>query len=272
MLPIIYWSDINILCDIQFNILLLPPIFTHANLQYSVSAGIKFAGIGFLYILHYSMLIWSVCPRSLEQGTGGLWKGWGSSMWFVSIPAMVIKFAIIITHDKVTSYYLVGPVADKIALYLSLFMFLFMVYTAKDAKEHGQLGKHLLVLVTQEMSDGMDMLAVILDEGEGIPKGLKFTILITVTSFFCLLPLDVRRETAHFRGNDREQLAAVRTLIKVVCVNCVFIAIRLFLWWNYGRHGVIFCLKNAICTIICLRGVYSVFATKQPVREMIQIV
>ena len=208
------------------------------------------AGIGLLQGL-YSMLIRSVCQRSLEQGTGGLWKGWGSATWFVSIPAMVIKFAIIITHDEVTSYYyLVGPVADKVALYLSVFLFLFLVYTAKDAKQHRQLGNHLSVLVAQEMSDGIEMLTVILDEGEGIPKGLQFTILISVTSFFCLLPLDVHRETAHFRGNDREQLTAVRTLIKVVCVNCVFLTIRLFLWWKHGREGVIFCFKNAICSII----------------------
>lgn len=269
MLPI-SWYSIFTSCSIQFIVLLRSPSLKQYDRK---SSGVIMAGICILLGL-YPTLISSFCAGCLEQGTRGLWKVWGFSMWFVTIPMVVFQYAGTITDDSVTEshfksiYPFYGPVATKIALYFSAILFLFLVYTAKDAKQHQKLGNHLSVLVAQEMSDGIEML----DEREGISKELKFTILISVTLFFCLLPLDVCRETAHIHGNDREQLAAVRTLIKVVCVNCVFIAIRLFIWWKHGREGVIFCFKNAICTIICLREVYSVFATKQPVREMIQIV
>ena len=183
------------------------------------------AGVGILLGL-YPTLISSFCAGCLEQGTRGLWKVWGFSMWFVTIPMVVFQYAGTITDDSVTEshfkstiYPFYGPAATKIALYFSAILFLFLVYTAKDAKQHQKLGNHLSVLVAQEMSDGIEML----DEREGISKELKFTILISVTLFFTFIATGcVQRNRSH--SWKRQRAVGCCTHINQSCVRqlCIY--------------------------------------------------
>ena len=99
------------------------------------------------------------------------------------------------------------------------------------------------------------MLDVIIEENEfshGVPKGFEKAMVAFVCISFLLSPLQLVE--IKIRGSGRWKIrkwtAGLRTTLQIICVNCVFLGLRMYLRRGYEKDVSIFIAKNAI--VICL--------------------
>ena len=104
------------------------------------------------------------------------------------------------------------------------------------------------------------MLDVIIEENEfshGVPKSFEKAMVAFVCISFLLSPLQLVE--IKIRGSGRWKIrkwtAGLRTTLQIICVNCVFLWFRMYLWRGYEKDASIFITKNAI--VICL-GLFEI--------------
>ena len=116
----------------------------------------------------------------------------------------------------------------------------------------------LSLRIALDLFDGVEMLEVILDENElchGVPKAFEQAIIAFVCISFLLSPLQLMEIKSGVFGKCP---SALRTTIQVLCVNGVFLGLRLGLFLGYGKDASIFIAKNG--TIIVL-GLFEICST-----------
>ena len=104
------------------------------------------------------------------------------------------------------------------------------------------------------------MLDVIIEENEfshGVSKGFEKAMVAFVCISFLLSPLQLVeiKITGSGRWKFRKCTAGLRTILQIICVNCVFLGLRMYLWRGYEKEASIFIAKNAI--VICL-GLFEI--------------
>ena len=107
------------------------------------------------------------------------------------------------------------------------------------------------------------MLNVIIEENEFsqvVPKGFEKAMLAFVCISFLLSPLQLVE--IKIRGSRRWKIRrltpGLRTTLQIICVNCVFLGLRMYLWRSHEKDSSIFIAKNAIFICLCLFEICSI--------------
>jgi len=108
------------------------------------------------------------------------------------------------------------------------------------------------------------MLDVIIEESEdnnAISDSFEEAILAFVCISFLLSPLQLKEVKLDGFDNDwkyRKCTRISRTTVQILVVNCVFLGLRLALFFKYGKDASIFIAKNVIIIFLGLFELCSV--------------
>ena len=116
---------------------------------------------------------------------------------------------------------------------------------------------HITPVLIQEM-----MLDIVLNENEnryGIPKWFG-RLIVALACFSFLVSLLQMAENKLDKGivEQRKCLAIIRNLLQIVCVNFVFMVIRLDIFIKYKKEESIFIAKNGIAMYVAALEIYSI--------------
>lgn len=195
---------------------------------------------------------------------------WLFAVWTCYIVVFVIFILIIFAgsepiEDKLDKDKFFGPNILKMTLCLSPVILLLLLSTGTDSMIYRELIWKLSLRMALDLFDGVEMLEVIIEENEvshKVPKSFEKAILAFVCISFLLSPLQLI-EIKLDRFGDwklRKCTAALRTTFQVICINCVFLGLRLDLFLKYGKDASIFIAKNGIIIFLGLFEICSVFS------------
>ena len=190
---------------------------------------------------------------------------WLFAVWICYIVGFVVFVLIIFggpepLEDKLDKAKFFGPNILKMTLCLSPVILLLLLSTGTDSIVYRDLIWQLSLRMALDLFDGVEMLEVIIEENEvshGVTKSFKDAMLAFVSISFLLSPLQLM-EIKLKRFGDwkiRKCTAGLRTTVQIICVNCVFLGLRMSLFLDYGKDASIFIAKNAI--IICI-GLFEI--------------
>ena len=153
-----------------------------------------------------------------------------------------------------------GPNILDTTLCLALLIPLLLLSTGTNSIVYRDLIWQLSLRMALDLFDDVEMLNVIIEENEfshGVPKGFEKAMVAFVCISFLLSPLQLVE--IKIRGSGRWKIrkwtAGLRTTLQIICVNCVFLWFRMYLWQGYEKDASIFIAKNAI--VICL-GLFEI--------------
>ena len=111
------------------------------------------------------------------------------------------------------------------------------------------------------------MLDIVLDENEsrqGIPKWFG-RLMMAVACFSFLLSLLQMAENKLVDGKVEQSkcLAIIRNVVQMVCVNLVFMVIRLVIFFKYKKEESIFIAKNGIAIYFSALEIYSIWRSQR---------
>ena len=190
---------------------------------------------------------------------------WLFAVWTCYIVGFVIFIAIIFggntpIEDKLDKETFFGPNILKMTLCLTPLILLLLLSTGTDSMAYREQIWKLSLRMALDLFDGVEMLEVIIEENElshEVPKSFEKAILAFVCISFLLSPLQLV-EIKSRRYNSDKCTTALRTTVQVICVNCVFLGLRLDLFLKYGKDASIFIAKNAIIIFLGLFEICSV--------------
>lgn len=136
-------------------------------------------------------------------------------------------------------------------LCLTPIILLLLLSTGTDSIVYRELIWMLSLRIALDLFDGVEMLEVIIEENEvshEVPKGFENAIIAFVCISFLLSPLQLIEIRLHGSGRwEFDKCTAIsRTTLQIICVNCVFLGLRLALFFEYGKDASIFIAKNII--------------------------
>ena len=151
-----------------------------------------------------------------------------------------------------------GPNVLKMTLCISPLLLLLLLNTAVDSPDYQELVLKLSLQIALDLFDGVEMLEVILEENElnhGVPKSFEKVIIAFVCISILASPLQlVENKLTRNDGTGRWDVftcpAVLRIAIQILCVNGVFLVLRLVLFFDYGKDASIFIAKNGIILIL----------------------
>ena len=163
-----------------------------------------------------------------------------------------------------------GPNTLKVILCLTPVLFLFLPNTASglsESDDYRQLALRLTIQVTIDLFDAVEMLDIVLDENEsrqGIPKWFG-RLMMAVACFSFLLSLLQMAENKLVDGKVEQSkcLAIIRNVVQMVCVNLVFMVIRLVIFFKYKKEESIFIAKNGIAIYFSALEIYSIWRSQR---------
>ena len=145
-------------------------------------------------------------------------------------------------------------------LCLALLILLLLLSTGTNSIVYRDLIWQLSLRMALDLFDEVEMLNVIIEENEFsqvVPKGFEKAMLAFVCISFLLSPLQLVE--IKIRGSRRWKVRrltpGLRTTLQIICVNCVFLGLRMYLWRGHEKDSSIFIAKNAI--FICL-GLFEI--------------
>ena len=243
-------------------------LMTQSGFLAAYLAAYRDAAMAVLCILCIPVLVsWIYC-LSKEAGLLGMVFTWGLYLVVFLIPMIAIIFAIV--GDDVDKENFLGPNALKVIFCLTPVLFLFLPNTASGLSEidgYPQLAFRLTIQVTIDLFDAVEMLDIVLDEnenGHGIPKWFG-RLMVAVACFSFLLSLLQIAENK-LDGKKIEQsecLAIIRNVVQMVCVNLVFMVIRLVIFFKYKKEESIFIAKNGIAMYFSALEIYSIWQNQR---------
>ena len=212
----------------------------------------SFYGLVVLYIPAVSLWLYIMCDDKKLQ--------WLFAVWTCYIIGFVILVVIIFggdepIEDNLDKAKFFGPNILKTTLCLAPLILLLLLSTGTDSIVYRDLIWQLSLRMALDLFDGVEMLDVIIEENEfshGVPKGFEKAMLAFVCISFLLSPLQLVEIKIRSSGRwkIRRWTTGFRTTLQIVCVNCVFLGLRVYLWRGYEKDASIFIAKNAI--VICL--------------------
>lgn len=185
---------------------------------------------------------------------------WMSAVWFLHVgiglvPAVGTIFALI--KNKLTGGEPYGSGSLKLILCVSPLLLLVLLNDPSvetDSSEYRVLITDLSYRMTIDFFDGVDMLSIILQENEvshGIPTSYESAIVALVCISFLLSPLALFGHKVDEVGLIRSSNAVVVLRIVIqVCINTLFLALRVVIHLKYGVNVSVFIAKNVIMILM----------------------
>ena len=209
-----------------------------------------------------ALLYWIRCLCT-EASLLRMFYTWGLYLVVFLIPMIATIFAV--AGDELDKTKFLGPNTLKIILCLTPVLFLFLPNTASglsESDDYRQLAFRLTIQVTIDLFDTVEMLDIVLDENEnshGIPKWFG-RLMVAVACFSFLLSLLQMAENKLVDGEVEQWkcLAIIRNVVQMVCVNLVFMVIRLVIFFKYKKEESIFIAKNGIAIYFSALEIYSI--------------
>ena len=156
-----------------------------------------------------------------------------------------------------------GPNIPETTLCLALLILLLLLSTGTNSIVYRDLIWQLSLRMALDLSDEVEMLNVIIEENEfshGVPKGFEKAMLAFVCISFLLSPLQLVE--IKIRGSRRWKIRRLtpsfRTTLQIICVNCVFLGLRMYLWRGHEKDSSIYIAKNAIVIRLGLFEICSI--------------
>lgn len=192
---------------------------------------------------------------------------WLFAVWLLYVVAFVILIGVIFggsepIEEKLDKDKFFGPNVLKMTLCLSPFILLLLLSTGTDSIVYRELIWMLSLRIALDLFDGVEMLDVIIEESQennAISDSFEKAILAFVCISFLLSPLQLI-EVKLDRFDEwkyRKCTMISRTTLQVLCVNCVFLGLRLALFLEYGKDASIFIAKNVIIIFLGLFEICS---------------
>lgn len=194
---------------------------------------------------------------------------WLFAVWVCYIIGFVIFVGIIFggtkpIENKLDKEHFFGPNILKMTLCLTPLILLLLLSTGIDSILYRELIWMLSLRMALDLFDGVEMLEVIIEENEvspkeAVPRSFENAIIAFVCISFLLSPLQLV-EIKLGESSDwkfRKCTAISRTTIQILCVNCVFLGLRLALFLEYGKDASIFIAKNVILIFLSLFEICS---------------
>ena len=209
-----------------------------------------------------ALLYWIRCLCT-EASLLRMFYTWGLYLVVFLIPMIATIFAV--AGDELDKTKFLGPNTLKVILCLTPVLFLFLPNTASglsESDDYRQLAFRLTIQVTIDLFDTVEILDIVLDENEnshGIPKWFG-RLMVAVACFSFLLSLLQMAENKLVDGKveQRKCLAIIRNVVQMVCVNLVFMVIRLVIFFKYKKEESIFIAKNGIAIYFSALEIYSI--------------
>ena len=209
-----------------------------------------------------ALLYWIRCLCT-EASLLRMFYTWGLYLVVFLIPMIATIFAV--AGDELDKTKFLGPNTLKVILCLTPVLFLFLPNTASglsESDDYRQLAFRLTIQVTIDLFDTVEMLDIVLDENEnshGIPKWFG-RLMVAVAYFSFVLSLLQMAENKLVDGEVKQWkcLAIIRNVVQMVCVNLVFMVIRLVIFFKYKKEESIFIAKNGIAIYFSALEIYSI--------------
>ena len=216
-----------------------------------------------LCLLCIPVLVYWIYCLCTEASLLRMFFTWGLYLVVFLIPMIATIFAV--AGDELDKTKFLGPNTLKVILCLAPVLFLFLPNTASglsESDDYRQLAFRLTIQVTIDLFDTVEMLDIVLDENEnshGIPKWFG-RLMVAVACFSFLLSLLQMAENKLVDGEVEQWkcLAIIRNVVQMVCVNLVFMVIRLVIFFKYKKEESIFIAKNGIAIYFSALEIYSI--------------
>ena len=216
-----------------------------------------------LCLLCIPVLVYWIYCLCTEASLLRMFFTWGLYLVVFLIPMIATIFAV--AGDELDKTKFLGPNTLKVILCLTPVLFLFLPNTASglsESDDYRQLAFRLTIQVTIDLFDTVEMLDIVLDENEnshGIPKWFG-RLMVAVACFSFLLSLLQMAENKLVEGEVEQWkcLAIIRNVVQMVCVNLVFMVIRLVIFFKYKKEESIFIAKNGIAIYFSALEIYSI--------------
>lgn len=215
---------------------------------------------GILVLYLPSLLAWSCILRN-EGQLRWFFLVWGLYTWLGLVPSIGVIFGLV--EDKLEKETYFGPNVLGLSLSISPLLLLLLLNTATDSREHSELITHLSFRMILDLFDGIEMLDIVLKESEfnhGVPTSLKKAMIAVACNVFLLSPFQLAE--IKFEGHGSYQIrrvpSALRTVIKILCVDSVLLGLRMDLLLNFGKESI-FIAKNSIIIILGCLELWSMF-------------
>ena len=221
--------------------------------KYEENANDGFYGLTLLYLPALFLWLYIMCN---QESLKWLFAVWALYVWFALVPLIAAIFGRI--EDDIDKDAFLGPNVLKMTLCISPLLLLLLLNTALDSPDYSELIFRLSLQIALDLFDGVEMLEVILEENEfshGIPKSFENAIIAFVCISFLVSPMQlVEQKMTRNRHTGRWEVttctAISRITIQVLCVNGVFLVLRMILFLDYGKDASIFIAKNGIVLIL----------------------
>lgn len=221
--------------------------------KYEQNANAGFYGLTVLFVP--ALLIWLYIMCN-EGHLPWLFVVWVLYTWVALVPLIGAIFGRI--EDDIEKDVFFGPNVLKMTLCISPLLLLLLLNTAVDSMDYQELVLKLSLQMALDLFDGVEMLEVILEENElnhGVPKSFEKVIIAFVCISILVSPLQlVENKLTRNDGTGGWDVfmcpAVLRITIQILCVNGVFLVLRLVLFFDYGKEASIFIAKNGIILIL----------------------
>ena len=209
-----------------------------------------------------ALLYWIRCLCT-EASLLRMFYTWGLYLVVFLIPMIATIFAV--AGDELDKTKFLGPNTLKVILCLTPVLFLFLPNTASglsESDDYRQLAFRLTIQVTIDLFDTVEMLDIVLDENKnshGIPKwGGRLMVAVACFSFLLSLLQMAENKLVDGKVEQSKCLAIIRNVVQMVCVNLVFMVIRLVIFFKYKKEESIFIAKNGIAIYFSALEIYSI--------------
>lgn len=195
-----------------------------------------------------SLILWFIilCNDKLLTWTFSVW---GLYVWLALVPMIGVIFGQI--EDKIEKDLFLGPDVLKMTLCLTPLLLLLFLNTFETKGKDRELLLKLAFQITLDLFDGIEMLEVILEENDlshGLSKRFEAAIIAFVCISFVLSHFQLE-ENRFLEESSYKYIATIRITLQILLGNCVFLGLRLALFFKYKRDASIFIAKNGILII-----------------------
>ena len=200
-----------------------------------------------------SLILWFlvVCNEKLITW---VFSVWGLYVWLALVPIIGVIFGRI--KEKIEKDLFFGPDVLTMTLCLTPLLLLLLLNTFEIESKGRELVLKLAFQITLDLFDGIEMLQVILEESEvSIPRSFENAIIAFVCISFMLSHFQLE-ENRFLDTSIYKYLAVIRITLQILLGNCVFLGLRLALFFKFKRDASIFIAKNGI---LIIHGILEIF-------------
>ena len=200
---------------------------------------------------------------------------WFFLVWYLYISALICNVVVIflVVGDSIDNNKFLNQNKLKMVLCITPLLILLLLYSADDSdrnEEHRDLVSKLSFQMAIDLFDVVELMDIVLEDNEhnfGLPKVLRIWMVILA----CLSLLVSTGQLAEYKPSPkkvilRSEIAFLRNFIQIIFVNSLFLGIRGWVSFEYGKDESIFIAKNGIgiifsflkiCRICCASPSYE---------------